>query len=376
MRITFVSPSAYPTLVPEAGIAFAGGAEFQQVTLARWLATRGHEVSFVVGDYGQAERVDAGGVEVHRSFRLGAGNRKLNFVPDMLKLRAAIRRSRPQLVNQRSTSFYTGQCCYFSHEVGAAFSFSLGIDYNCHRDLLGRAPAPIARLYAWGIANAELVLAQTVEQQRLMRENFGCESRVLPNLVPLPPEDPAGSPREYVLWVGSLSRRKRPELFVEAARRLPGHRFLLVGGPGEERGFDEEIRRLASNVHNLEVGGFVAPGRMDEVYRSARVYVNTSRLEGLPNTFLQAWSHGVPAVTVSVDPDGVIAGKGLGLVAPSPEQLADAVGELLGDPARLAEAGHRGRAHVAEQHAVESIGPLAEAWFAEAIELRRRGRRA
>lgn len=366
MRVTFVSPPAYSMLVPS-GIEFAGGAELQQVTLARWLAGRGHEVAFVVGDFGQPPVMDVDGMKVHRSFRLHTGNRKLRFLPDMMKLRAAIHRSRPQLVNQRSTAFYTGQCCRFSHESGAAFSFSLGIDYNCHRDLMGRSPWPIQRLYAWGIAHADLVLAQTQEQQALMRRNFGRETEVLPNMLALPPPRSPGEPGAYVLWVGSLARRKQPELFVELARRLPYARFRLVGGPGEDRGYDDHIRELARGVSNLQLSGFVPPARMDELYRDAVLYVNTSRLEGLPNAFLQAWAHGVPAVTLGVDPDGVIAREGLGAVAGSPERLAAAVDELLSDPARRAQAGERGRAHVARRHDVEAVGPLAEAWFERAI---------
>lgn len=372
MRVTLVSPSAYPTLVPGAR-EFAGGAEFQLLNLARVLRDRGHTVSFVVGDYGQEPVTEAQGFTMYRSFELFEGNRKLRFLPDMLKLRDAIRRSEPDVVNQRSTAFYTGQCCAFAHGAGAGFVFSIGIDYNCHRHLMGRVSRPFQRLYRWGVEHAELVLAQTQEQATLMRENFRCRSvEVLPNMLETATLRTPRENRGYVLWVGSLARRKRPELFVEAARALPQHRFRMVGGPGEDAGYDEHIRQRASGIDNLEMVGFVPPDRMDEEYRGALAYVNTSALEGLPNAFLQAWSHGVPAVTVSVDPDGVIARSGLGATSGTPEALVDTLARFLSDADGVEEAGRRAHAHVISMHAIEQVGPLAEKFFDQARLARRR----
>jgi glycosyltransferase involved in cell wall biosynthesis len=362
MRLTIVCPSAYPILVPT-DIPFAGGAEFQLLMLGRALRARGHDVSWVVADHGQPEEMEADGFRLHRAFELYKGNRKLRFAADMWKLRRALRRSRPDIVNQRSTSFYTGQCCFFSHEVGAAFVFSLGIDYNAYPDLLGRGPWMIQKLYAWGIRNAELVLAQTEEQGQRMQENFGRATEVLPNMLELPPERRDEEIEGYVLWVGSLAKRKRPELFVDLAARLPQFRFKLVGGPGEDRGYDEEIRRRAQPLENLEFVGFVPPAQMDRMYRGAALYVNTSRLEGLPNAFLQAWSHGVPTLTMSVDPDGVIAGKELGLVGDDPPVLAAHVTRMMEDDGFRTACGRRARQHVADRHDVRVLGARAEELF-------------
>jgi len=304
MRLTIVCPSAYPALVP-GKIEFAGGAEFQLIMLAEAMRSRGHEVSFVVGDYGQPPYDEAQGFAMYRSFQLFEGNRKLRFVPDMLKLRAALRASRPDVVNQRSTAFYTGQVCHFAHEVGAAFVFSLGIDYNCYPDLQGRASWPIPTFYRWGMRHAELILAQTLQQAELVERNFHrTDVQVLPNLLEIPDIREAEEDRGYVLWVGSLARRKRPELCLEVARLCPDTEFRVVGGAGEDPGYDLEMKERARDIPNIEWVGFVPPPEMDDHYRGAAVYLNTSELEGLPNAFLQSWAHGVPTVSAGSTPTG------------------------------------------------------------------------
>lgn len=365
MRITFVSPPLY-AMFTRPDLHFAGGAEFQQMTLARWLRDHGHEVSFVVGDFGQDEIEEREGFQFHRSFQLGAGNRKLRFLPDMIALRSAIHRSKPELVNQRSTSFYTGQCCWFAHQCGAAFTFSLGIDYNCWPDLQGRAPKFIQRTYRWGVENAELVLAQTKSQAALMKKNFRCRVECLPNVLHIPSERDPQEEEDYVLWVGSLARRKRPEIFVDLARDIPEQRFILVGGPGEDAGYDEQMKALSEEIPNLQWRGFVPPAQIEPLYRHARLLVGTSRLEGLPNTYLQAWSNGVPVISASVDPDAAIAQKGLGEVVGEDGDLAEAVRRWLGDGAMRRLAGQRAREHVREQHALDLVAPRAVELFERA----------
>ena len=52
------------------------------------------------------------------------------------------------------------------------------------------------------------------------------------------------------------------------------------------------------------------------------MFLSTSRIEGYPNTFVQAFSYGLPVLSVEVDIDGVISKNNFGAVRGSVEELA------------------------------------------------------
>ena len=109
---------------------------------------------------------------------------------------------------------------------------------------------------------------------------------------------------------------------------------------------------------------------MPAVYRDASALLCTSAYEGFPNTFLEAWSHGIPVVS-TIDPDGLIATRGLGAVADDPKALAASIRELLASPAQWDEASARARNYFRERHTPERALPLFEQALVEAANRRK-----
>ena len=73
--------------------------------------------------------------------------------------------------------------------------------------------------------------------------------------------------------------------------------------------------------------------------------MNTSAHEGFPNTFIQAWLRDVAVVSLNVDPDGVLDGKQVGIIAHSEPALSQSVRRLIEDAGARAAFVRRAREH-------------------------------
>jgi glycosyltransferase involved in cell wall biosynthesis len=146
-----------------------------------------------------------------------------------------------------------------------------------------------------------------------------------------PPQRSANPPRKDidVLWVGNLRALKRPELALELARRLPDIRFTLAGGPmpGGQTYFDD-VAAAAARLPNVQMLGAVKYADTGPLFDRTRVFLNTSSIEGFPNTFLQAWIRGVPVVSF-FDPDGMVHRLQLGRIATSLDDMREALRALI-----------------------------------------------
>jgi glycosyltransferase involved in cell wall biosynthesis len=226
------------------------------------------------------------------------------------------------------------------------------------------------------LRHADRVVVQNDRQVQDLRRDFGREGDLVHNLVALPERAvDAGSGRR-VVWLATYTASKRPRWFVELARRMPEHRFVMAGTllPPPNSPAEWEACR-AADVPNLEVRGFVARDELDAFYRDAALFVHTSPAEGVPNALLEAWARGIPSVS-GVDPDGAVEREGLGTVARDLDGFAAAVRRWMADPAGRREAGERARDHARVAYDVDrGLEQLAAIFDAEVERVRRVKRR-
>ncbi|SFI91331.1 glycosyltransferase family 4 protein [Planctomicrobium piriforme] len=212
----------------------------------------------------------------------------------------------------------------------------------------------------WAIENADGILCQTPSQQSKLAA-FGRTATIVPNPIDLKQwDDLLQHPRpvpeisdlnRYVLWIGRAeSEHKRPLDCVELARRCPDLPFLMILNRRDDV-VEAEVRRTApSNVRIIERVSFPSiPGIMQR----AAVLVNTSSLEGFPNTFLQAAATSVPVASLNVERE-FLARSQAGVCADgSLDRLAQQVRELCKmprDPAAAAFA----RQYVELHHSLDA----------------------
>lgn len=352
-RICFVSMEVYPNLRP--GVAEeAGGAGFQIVQLARGLRDRGYPVSFVVGDYGQPLCEEIDGFTVLRANRVAYDRSKTRALANLWRLLRAMQRARARHYILRSTRYLSFFVMVYARLLGARYTFMVANLPHCLREELEELPRAFRRLYAASLNGAHRVTVQSDEQQRLLRENFGIAAPVVPNGIDAPPwAGPRLAAAADICWVASFKVQKRADKLVEIARLLPGRRFLVVGGPGPDRAYTDNLVGELRRLPNVEFRGFVPPDRVGEVYEGARLFLNTSDWEGFPNGFLYAWTRGIPAVSLCIDPDGVVTRLGLGLVEPDLALLAKGIDALLDDEVRYADMARRCHEHVCAAHSLD-----------------------
>nr|WP_253904641.1 glycosyltransferase family 4 protein [Adlercreutzia sp. ZJ473] len=145
-----------------------------------------------------------------------------------------------------------------------------------------------------------------------------------------------------ILSVGDLIPRKNQRAIVEALPLLPGAVRLVVCGEGSERESLLEQARELGVSDRISLLGF--RDDMAGIMAACDCLVFPSVHEGLPVSVMEAMASGLPVVASSirgVDPDLLVDREnGLLLSEATPEAIASAVSELMGDPSlgpRLAE---------------------------------------
>lgn len=311
---------------PESGFP-VGGSELQLMLLARKLAETGEFAPTVyVADIGQPVREESG----VRMCPLVRMDTDLRLTP--LKALHMLRRlavARHHLYITRSASGVNGLVARAAHRARGRYVHMFAHDSECRDAPDTSLSATARRLHRSAVKRADLLLCQTTHQQELLRERIGREAVVVPNLMPPAPDAEDGRGRNGVLWVGRDVDFKQPGVAVELARRVEEFPFTMICQPQPGRDAGRLTEDAPANLSLIEGLPF---NRTEEHFARHRLYLNTSSAEGFPNTLLQAAAAGMPTVSLTVDPDGVLERYGAGVVCEGDlERAASAIRRLLTD---------------------------------------------
>lgn len=357
-HICFVAPEVWPVLSRNTAIEVVGGAEVQQSILARLLVGAGYRVSMICFDYGQPKRVTLDGIAVLRCHARDAGLPVWRFLhPRLTGFWQAMREIDADIYYQRSAGMLTAVVAAFCRRHGkrSIYAGASDSDFGPGRQLIRYRRD--RWLFERGLAAVDTIVVQNEIQQRDCLTHYRRAATIIPSCYELPADSQPGA-GEYVLWVATLRPGKRPELFLELARRLPHRRFVLAGGaaanaPGGKAYF-EAMRSAASRLPNVEFTGFLPLALVEPRFDRARVVVNTSVFEGMPNVFLQAWARGIPTVAL-IDVGARWQDKPLYCVAADLDMAAAEIERLFDDDLYRARAAARCRDYFAATHASAAV---------------------
>jgi glycosyltransferase involved in cell wall biosynthesis len=351
--VAFYVPWIGPLLVNRRGHA-TGGAETQIFLLSRALARRGLRVCllvFAIPDVEIPSSVHGVDVLVRPPYK--AKQRVLGKVREIVNIRAALRSVDADAVVTRAAGPHVGLIRLFTRGRRFVYSSASPRDF----DVVRVAPKRRDRLLlSFGLRMADEIVVQTEEQRQSCRDRLGRTPIVIRSLCELG-EQGTGVPEAF-LWVGRFHRVKRPLEYLELARAMPDAQFWMVvsstAPTREDVALQHMVEAGARVLPNLRLfHALPRPELMDLVRRAAAV-VTTSEYEGMSNVLLEGWAHGVPALVLAYDSDGIVARERVGLVAGgSRESFVEQARELWAGRFDRSELSSRCRVYVEEHHSPE-----------------------
>lgn len=102
---------------------------------------------------------------------------------------------------------------------------------------------------------------------------------------------------QNIVWVGSVSERKRPQLLLECAKSFPQLNFTMIGDGEKSQEIIERIR--VENIQNVRYLGRIPNEKVYEELKTADLLLMTSDKEGLPKVIGEAMTSSVPAIYIN-----------------------------------------------------------------------------
>lgn len=342
------------------GSAAVGGTEVQVLALARALAQRDWPVTLLLGDWGQPD----GPLEVDGMTILKAHSQAGRSGSPLAALQLAdtLRKVPVDICLLQGIHGAAGVASFVAHATGKRFVFWLASDTDAmvtdpHKSRLSRRQRPLA---AYGLRTADALVAQTNHQRQLLQDRLGRDSVVIPNVWPVDALQAGRADQPTALWVANLRWEKRPEMVLDLAQAVPEMQFVMVGGSmaGNEQLYQDVLARQ-HDCPNFRYAGFVPFDEVGRHFEAADIFINTSVVEGFPNTFLQAWDAALPIVA-SFDPDDTLKRERLGYHAETVEPFAEHLRALMADGELRRSLGQRAKQYLRDNFSLEVVIPRLE----------------
>jgi len=271
-----------------------GGAERVMITLANDTAARGHQVDLVlINNEGQYFN------EISKDVKIVVLRKALGWhVPRVLKgflsplfflmvlppLLSYIKREKPDVILssliQANASIGLAKRLGLKTPVVIRESTSL-------EEKLKREGKLIGRLIKWSYPYADELVTVSLANARELSIFLKRHVRTIYNPVYTGKPEELEPQEDFVLGVGRLTEQKGFDTLIQACKIANKKLIILGEGPNEAK-----LKALGGNV---EFKGFVA--NPFSWMKAAKVFVLSSRWEGLPNVLIQAMAMGTPVVS-------------------------------------------------------------------------------
>lgn len=336
---------------------FQGGSEYHTYLIANSLDPQKYDIFFMTVGEDKEGVCIIDGYRIY-SIKLNKILRKLGrhyffYYP---KIKKILSNEKPEIVYRRSASSIPGLLSYLSKKLNFRFIWACANEPDLSKFKLSGFRNILTNfddlLRIYGILNANTILVQSNDQKQMLKENFGRECYIVPNFHPQPvnPIIKKEAPIK-VVWIANIKKQKQPEIFIALAKKFqnwPKVKFTMIGRPAEGQ-WQKNLEKRIKELNNLNYLGEQSIEEVNKILCKSHIFVNTSKYEGFPNSFIQAWMRKVPVVTLVVDPDGIIKKENIGIHSGNFEQMVKNIKRIIEDDDMRNEMAERAKIF-AERH--------------------------
>lgn len=238
---------------------------------------------------------------------------------------------RPAVVIYRGANRALLPLALFSRLFGVKLIFFSASDVNFEpgKELVGSKFN--RKLYYKAIKHIRYFVVQNEHQHDTLLRNYNKDSLTIYNIWgEIGEKENEMPPRSDAVWVANFRRLKRAEWVLDTAETLPEYSFAMAGGKRGDKGYYDSMLSRAKQLPNMCFLGSKSFFYTNALIENSKILLCTSTFEGFPNTFLQAWSKGIPVIS-TVDPSGIISANKLGEIVKTEEELRIALQRMIKD---------------------------------------------
>ncbi len=366
MKFCFITESW-----PSSNEAHISGSAVQIYYIAQTLSRRGHNI-LVILTSGKTPPI-----KPHLPIKFLQGNKNKRLLERLngKKNRKMIRNAgefKPDYVYQRGKLPETVIAHKIAQQSGARFIWASNSDKSGERwkyvrsqwnkkslrRLLSLFEAFFADIHIQSaMKNTDLVLAQTIHQQKELLKNYGIAAVCFHSGHPIPAISIKKTNKiPVVLWVANLTPIKRPLLFARLAEESVHMRakFVMVGH-ARETVISAKIKDYAERLPNFEYLGGASLQDVNRIMQKADIFTLSSTHEGIANTFIQACINALPTISLGHEPEEWISKNRLGAIAPDYTRWKITVHQFINDQKRRQNAGQRAYDFALENFDIEKL---------------------
>lgn len=154
---------------------------------------------------------------------------------------------------------------------------------------------PFNRTQFSAIAHCDCVLVHSKQTKQTLSKIFKVKINVILAAVKFENFVKLKTPGKKIVWVGTYSRRKNPDIFINLVRKNPHLKFRILG-KNWDRILVEELLLSLGNLEYIELNGAVK----SEHFNGCDIYLCTSEVEGAPMPLLESITAGLSPISSDV----------------------------------------------------------------------------